>query len=199
MIFLAIDTSVDICSISLCVDNKIVDFIDELVESSHTKLLATNVDKLFKRNNLKLSNLDYLVLSIGPGSYSGLRVSSSFAKGLALSIEKDIIPINTITYMNDILNIHGNYYLAIFSHRDYIFYQEFSDGESIGEQYCDSISKLKKIDFYGYGLNKISNINYTEVRPSSVNLANYLIKNYDSLDMLKKDISTVLPIYLKKQ
>ena len=199
MIFLAIDTSVNICSISLCIDNRVVDSIDELVESSHTKLLATNVDELFKRNNLKLNKLDYLVLSIGPGSYSGLRVGSSFAKGLAFSVQKNIVPINTIAYMNATLNIRGNYYVAIFSHRDYVFYQEFLDGQSIGEQYCDRISNLKKIDFYGYDLKRVSDINYTEFKPSSVSLANYLIKNYDYLDMLTEDISTVSPIYLKKQ
>ena len=199
MNFLAIDTSTDICSISLCLNNKIIDFNDELVKSSHTKILATNVDEIFKRNNLKLNQLDYLALSIGPGSYSGLRVGSSFAKGLAFSIDKKIIPINTISYMNEKLNINGSYYVAIFSHRDYVFYQEFSNGNALGKQYCDHINNLKKNDFYGYGLQKIANINYTEVKPSSVNLAHYLIKNYDSLDLFKKDISTVSPIYLKKQ
>ena len=198
MNFLAIDTSVDICSISLCIDSQVVDSIDDLVKSSHTKLLATNVNELFKRNNLEVNKLDYIVLSIGPGSYSGLKVGSSFAKGLAFSIQKEIIPINTIAYMNAKLNIDGNYYVAIFSHRDYVFYQEFSDGYPIGEQYCNRVTNLKSIDLYGYDLKKISNINYTEVKPSSVNLANYLINNYDSLGSFEKDISTVSPIYLKK-
>ena len=76
-------------------------------------------------SDIELDILDYLVLAICPGSYSGLRVGSSFIKGLAFSIKKNIIPINTIESMNSTLDIQGNYYIAIFSHRDYIFYQEF--------------------------------------------------------------------------
>ena len=198
MNFLAIDTSTDVCSISLCVNNKIIDTNDELVNSSHTKLLATNVDLMIKHNNISLDILDYLVLAIGPGSYSGLRVGSSFMKGLAYAIQKNIIPINTIESMNSTLDIKGNYYVAIFSHRDYVFYQEFSDGNPIGEQVCDCITNLKDIDFYGYGLNKISNINYTEVLTSSLNLVDYLLKNHDLLIAEKKHISEISPIYLTK-
>ena len=198
MNFLAIDTSTDICSISLYVNNKIIDTNNELVNSSHSKSLATNVDLMIKSNNISLDILDYLVLSIGPGSYSGLRVGSSFMKGLAYAIQKNIIPINTIESMNSTLDIKGNYYVAIFSHRDYIFYQEFFDGRPIGEQNCDCITNLKDIDFYGYGLNKILNINYTEVLASSLNLVDYLLKNHDSLTGEKKHISEISPIYLTK-
>jgi len=198
MNFLAIDTSTDICSISLCINNEIIDTNHELVNSSHTKLLATNVDLMIKNNNISLDILDYLVLAIGPGSYSGLRVGSSFMKGLAYVIQKNIIPINTIESMNSTLDIKGNYYVAIFSHRDYVFYQEFSDGNPIGKQGCDCIINLKDIDFYGYGLNKISNINYTEVLTSSLNLVDYLLKNHDLLVEEKKHISEISPIYLTK-
>lgn len=198
MNFLAIDTSTDICSISLCINNKIIDTNHELVNSSHTKLLATNVDLMIKNNNISLDILDYLVLAIGPGSYSGLRVGSSFMKGLAYVIQKNIIPINTIESMNSTLDIKGNYYVAIFSHRDYVFYQEFSDGTPIGKQGCDCITNLKDIDFYGYGLNRISNINYTEVLTSSLNLVDYLLKNHDLLVEEKKHISEISPIYLTK-
>ena len=92
----------------------------------------------------------------------------------------------------------NNYYIAIFSHRDYVFYQEFSDGNPIGEQGCDCITNLKDIDFYGYGLNKISNINYIEVLTSSLNLVDYLLKNHDLLVAEKKHISEISPIYLTK-
>ena len=198
MNFLAIDTSTDICSISLYINNQVIDTNDELVDSSHTKLLATNVDLMIKNNNIALDILDYLVLAIGPGSYSGLRVGSSFIKGLAFSIKKNIIPINTIESMNSKLDIQGNYYIAIFSHRDYIFYQEFLNGKPVGKQGCNRVTNLKDINFYGYGLNKISNINYIEVLPSSLNLVDFLLKNCDSLLLDKKHISEISPIYLTK-
>ena len=199
MNFLAIDTSADICSICLYIKDKIVATSNKLIDSSHSKLLATNVDLIIKNNKIKFDNLDYLILSIGPGSYSGLRVGSSFIKGLGYAIKKDVIPINTIHAMNLELDFKGNYYVGIFSHRDYLFYQEFLNGEPVGEQVCDRISNLKNIKIFGYGLDKISNIDYTEVKPSSVSLVNYLIKNCDVLLSDKKHISNISPIYLAKK
>ena len=46
---LAIDTTTDICSISLAVNNKIIDSNDKIIESSHTKYLAKNIDSLIKK------------------------------------------------------------------------------------------------------------------------------------------------------
>ena len=86
---LAIDTTTDICSFSLAVNNKIIDSNDKIIESSHTKYLANNIDSLIKKNTFSISNLDYILLSIGPGSYSGLRVGSSFVKGLSYAIKND--------------------------------------------------------------------------------------------------------------
>ena len=199
MNFLAIDTSTDICSICLYINNEIIDSSDKLVDSTHSKLLATDVDLIIKNNKIKFNDLDFLVLSIGPGSYSGLRVGSSFIKGLGYAIEKEVIPINTIHSMNLELNFIGSYYVGIFSHRDYMFYQEFLNGEPVGEQACDRVSNLKSIKIFGYGLDKISNIDYTEVKPSSISLVNYLIKNYDILLSNKKHISNISPIYLAKK
>ena len=196
---LAIDTSTDICSIGLYVNDKIIDINNEIIDSSHTKLLAANVNSMIRDNNIELNNLDYFILSIGPGSYSGLRVASSFIKGLAYASSKKIIPINTIYSMNSKLDINDNYYIALFSHRDYVFYQEFVNGNPIGEQSCSNINSLKKIPFYGYGLDKISNIEYIEIKPSSLNLIDYLLKDYETLISENKHISEISPIYLQKQ
>ena len=196
---LAIDTSTNICSVGLYVDNKIIDVKNEVIDSSHTKILAVNVESIIKDNNIDLCDLDYFILSIGPGSYSGLRVGASFIKGLAYASSKSIIPINTIHSMGLGLDIRGEYYIAIFSHRDYVFYQEFNDGHPIGEQGCSNINRLKQIPFYGYGLNKIPNMDYIEIKPSSLNLINYLLKNNESLISEKKHISEISPIYLEKE
>ena len=120
---LAIDTTTDICSISLAVNNKIIDSNDKIIESSHTKYLAKNIDSLIKKNTFSISNLDYILLSIGPGSYSGLRVGSSFVKGLSYAIKKQIIPINTFESMIVNSNLSGNYYVALYSHKNYVFAQ----------------------------------------------------------------------------
>ena len=196
---LAIDTTTDICSTGLAVNNKIIDSNDKIIESSHTKYLAKNIDSLIKKNIFSISNLDYILLSIGPGSYSGLRVGSSFVKGLSYAIKKQIIPINTFESMIVNSNLSGNYYVALYSHKNYVFAQEFLDGVALSEQVCDKISNLKKLPIYGYALNKIENIHYNEEKPSAIKMIEYFNKNFESLTKNQKDINEIYPIYLKKK
>ena len=194
MNYLAIDTSTNICSVCLSINNKIIDKKEIITENNHSKYLANLVNDIIKENKIQLSTIDYFILSIGPGSYSGLKVGSSFLKGLAYTQNKSIVPINTIDSINLTLNDNGNYYIAIYSHRDYVYYQEFINSKSVGNQFCDSIWKLKKIKIYGYGLDKINNIKYIESKPSATNLIKYIKKNTSMLNKMKnKEIS---PLYL---
>ena len=196
MNILAIDTATDLCSISLCLNNKIVGTLDYEKVISHSKILAPNVNSIIKKNKFDIGNLDFIILSIGPGSYSGLRVGSSFSKGLAFGISKQIIPINTLEAMSFYIQDKGNYYVALYSHRDYIFYQQFHNGIAVGEQYCKKYTSLKDIKIYGYNLSKITNIKSIHCQPSSVNLINYFFEKKDSL--LKKNLTDIHPIYINK-
>ena len=197
MNLLAIETSTDICSVSLCQGKKEIVTKENKIISGHTQSLAVIVDNMVKENNFIIKELDHILLSIGPGSYSGLRVATSFSKGLAYAIDKNIIPINTIHATNSIIEDNGNYYIAFYSHRDNVYYQKFKNGISIGGQSCDSISKLKKNKIYGYGLDKFSDINASEVKPSSLNLIKYIRENKNLI--VKKNIAEISPIYLEKK
>ena len=197
MNLLAIDTSTDICCVSLYRSQQKIITYSKKVTSSHTKLLASLVDVIIKENNFSIKNLDYIILSIGPGSYSGLRSGSSFAKGLAYAINKKIIPINTIEAMNLLITDKEEYYIALYSHKDYVYSQKFFKGKVIGEQTCNRILNLRENKFYGYGLEKFSDINSTEVKPSSVNLINFFLKNRELID--KYNIAEISPIYLAKK
>jgi tRNA threonylcarbamoyl adenosine modification protein YeaZ len=197
MNILAIDTSTSICCVSLYQSNKKIITCSQKAVSSHTKLLASSVDTIIKENNFLIKNLDYIILSIGPGSYSGLRSGSSFAKGLAYALDKNIIPINTIDAMNFSINDNNGYYIALHSHKDYVYYQKFFKGEAIGKQYCDRILNLEKNKFYGYGLKKFSDINSSEVRPSSLNLIDYFLKNKELKN--EQSIAEITPLYLTKK
>ena len=196
MNILAIDTSTDLCSISLYLKKQLVETIEQKEVLSHSKVLAKNVDLIIKKNNFKAVDLNLILLSIGPGSYSGLRVSSSFAKGLAFSIKKQICPINTIDAMAYNVKDKGNYYVALYSHRDFAYFQEYSNGKQIGKQYCSQIKKYKKIKIYGYNLERIDDIKSINCQPSSVNLINYYLDYKDSLK--EQNIVDINPIYLEK-
>ena len=197
MNLLAIDTSTNICSISLYLGEIKIDTKDEILNGMNfSKILAVSVDNIMKENECSFKDISYFILSIGPGSYSGLRVGSSFLKGLAFATGKSIISINTIESMNFKLNKKENYFIANFSHKNYVYYQEFLNGIPKGEQFCGNINKLEGEKVYGYGLEQFKNINSTELKPSSVDLINYVIQNKELLK--KDDINKISPIYLSK-
>ena len=193
MKILAVDTSTDISSIALYVDDKVIDSIEEKIDRSHSGILAKNVDKIRIKNNLKYEEIDYFLISIGPGSYSGLKVGSSFLKGLTLPLDKPIIAINSLDALNSQISDDNEYMLAIFSHRDYVYCQKFINGKSKSEQSCRKIID-DKITIYGYGISRT--INYTEIIPSSLILIDCFIKNKD---MYINNINNenISPIYLE--
>ncbi|MDD3740868.1 MAG: tRNA (adenosine(37)-N6)-threonylcarbamoyltransferase complex dimerization subunit type 1 TsaB [Bacteroidales bacterium] len=99
---LNIETSTDICSVSISIDGvskflKI--FVPESESSerySHSKLLAVFIDEILKENNILPAQIDAVAVSEGPGSYTGLRIGVSSAKGFAFGIEKPLIAVDTM-------------------------------------------------------------------------------------------------------
>ena len=79
---LSIETSTNICSVSLFKDNKLI-VLKEDSNRKHSSLLASFVDQIFKETALNINLIDAIALSIGPGSYTGLRIGLSFTKGIA--------------------------------------------------------------------------------------------------------------------
>lgn len=63
---------------------------------SHSKWLAPMVQECFNRLGLKASQLNYIAISEGPGSFTGLRISGAFALGLAMPFQLPILPVNTL-------------------------------------------------------------------------------------------------------
>ena len=85
-----------------------------------------------------------MAISIGPGSYTGIKIGVNFTKALAYSLNIPIVPVNSIDSLNFSINQKGKYYIALFSHKDYIFYQKFKDGLAESNQLCDRVLKLNK-------------------------------------------------------
>ena len=193
MNILAVDTSTNISSIALYTNDKVIDSIEEKIDKSHSGLLAENVDKIISKNNFRYEEIDYFLISIGPGSYSGLKVSSSFLKGLTLPLDKPIIAINSLDALNSQISDDNEYVLAIFSHRDYVYCQNFLNGKSIGKQSCKRIID-DSVTIYGYGID--SKINYTEIIPSSLILIDCFIKNKD-MYINNSNNENISPIYLE--
>lgn len=98
-LILNIESATTMCSVALGKDGVCFD-IEEVNDGySHAEKLAVFADELLKRNDLSPSDLDAIAVSKGPGSYTGLRIGVSLAKGLCFGAEKPLIAIETLQAM----------------------------------------------------------------------------------------------------
>lgn len=93
---LSIETSTSICSVAIHEDGDLVS-LEELDEAgAHSEKLIGLLDKAIYQSGLGYSTLDAIAVSEGPGSYTGLRIGVSTAKGLAFALNKPLIGVNTL-------------------------------------------------------------------------------------------------------
>src|SRR5512133_429109 len=96
---LAIDTSTQVMGIALYDDPMVVGEMQWTSANHHTVELTTAVDLLMKRCGVKPSDLTLLVVALGPGTFTGLRIGLAFAKGLALSLRIPLIGVPTFDFL----------------------------------------------------------------------------------------------------
>src|SRR5660397_55626 len=96
---LNIETSTEVCSVTISKNGELL-FIKETSEGlSHSKLLTVFIEELLAENNFKLNQLDAIAVSKGPGSYTGLRIGVSVAKGLCYGLDIPLISVNSLEIM----------------------------------------------------------------------------------------------------
>lgn len=96
---LYIETATQICSVSISYNGTLVAIKESSTANSHSEMLATFIDEIIKEAKLSLKDLDAIAVSMGPGSYTGLRIGVSSAKGLCYSLEKPLIAVSTLQSM----------------------------------------------------------------------------------------------------
>jgi tRNA threonylcarbamoyladenosine biosynthesis protein TsaB len=99
-IILIIETSTEVCSVALSKEGKILDLIETKEGQNHARLVAVFTETLLQRNNIKSSDLAAVAVSKGPGSYTGLRIGVSTAKGICYALNIPLIAIGTLEAMS---------------------------------------------------------------------------------------------------
>jgi len=93
---LSIETATPLCSVALSLNNQIIAQRETVEEKSHASLLTVYIDEILKEANVSVINLDAIAVGKGPGSYTGLRIGISTAKGLCFGSGIPLIAINTL-------------------------------------------------------------------------------------------------------
>lgn len=96
MKILALDTTGQVASVALADEEKLIGEYTINYKMTHSQTIMPMVDAVVKMTDFDLSTVDYIACSQGPGSFTGLRIGAATAKGLALGLNKKIVPVPTL-------------------------------------------------------------------------------------------------------
>ncbi len=94
---LAIETSNELCSAALVFDQNNFDERNILLKHVHSEKLIPAIDELLNSNKISAKDLTSIAVSIGPGSFTGLRIGLTAAKAIAFASDLPIIPVPTFS------------------------------------------------------------------------------------------------------
>jgi tRNA threonylcarbamoyladenosine biosynthesis protein TsaB len=221
-LILLLESSTEVCSVALTKNGSLLDFEENQEGLSHSELLTSYVETILKRNNLKAKDIDAFGVSKGPGSYTGLRIGVSAAKGLCYASNKPLIAVSTFDAMvwyilqnpqEFNLNLKGNILLCpmIDARRMEVYFAIYNtnleclkpvSAKIITENSFNELFENNKIVFFGNGAEKctvvIKHPNALFIGPQKVSarfMAGLAEQKYNEKKF--EDIAYFEPYYLK--
>lgn len=214
-LILNIDTSTSVCSVALARDGQIIACKENNEGLNHSVLSGTYIDEILRENHLDAHHLDAVAISMGPGSYTGLRIGVSMAKGLCFGAGKPLIAVPTLQALalsvSSRLQEEALYcpmldarrmevYTACFDQHNTIVMD--TKAEIIDENSFAEILATHKVWFFGNGSDKVKNTltapnaHYIEKVETS---ARHLVQIAEQHFAAKKfvDVAYFEPFYLK--
>ena len=211
---LNIETSSKNCSVCLSSKGNLVTSFELEDESyRHSELLTSSIQNILNENNLDVSGLSAVSVGIGPGSFTGLRIGFSVAKGLCYPHDIDLIGISSLKIIaNSVIKENKNIISLIKDKGDYYYISKYSnDLKEIVEPKIKLIDKdyiFKILDDQSVIVVNtdesnefISNLvnKETEVFKRTISSTDMISLSHKSLDEKKlEDIAYIEPMYIKK-
>jgi len=218
---LGIDTSTKFCNLGLIEDKDVlIEYTINGLKKKHSSILVPAIKDLLKTMDLKTEEINGIAISIGPGSFTGLRIGLCVAKGLCYARSLPLLGITTLDAMAfPLKEIPYLICPVLESKKDEIYDVVFRGGDSLHrvmDYKCEDIQSLlvrlsplkEKIIFLGDGIKKYRDIIKEKIGKdalfidSQLNLPVATSIAFLGLNKLKKgekdDISTITPFYLRK-
>ncbi|KAA3606211.1 MAG: tRNA (adenosine(37)-N6)-threonylcarbamoyltransferase complex dimerization subunit type 1 TsaB [Calditrichaeota bacterium] len=126
MKILGIDTSGQSCSVAVTENLKLLGETRIVRKNAHSEILVIEVQNLLEKLKLKLSQFELIALTIGPGSFTGLRIGLSVAKGLAFAKDLKIIGVPTDLALAYGIFAQEKISVALDAFQGQIYFSEFS-------------------------------------------------------------------------
>jgi len=210
---LSIETSTTNCSVSLSKDGEtLVLKEDNNLNYSHAESLHLFIDEALRSANIHKSDIDAIAVSKGPGSYTGLRIGVSAAKGLCYALEVPLISISTLEALAHQVQLDEGLVVSMLDARrlevfSAIYDCSYSIVRSIEAQILDKFSfedylNKGKVYFVGNGVEKTkiliqhpNAIFVDDKLPSADQMSSLAYTKYKKSDI--EDVAYFEPFYLK--
>lgn len=188
MITLAMDTSHKHLVVALIKDNKIINKYCELCPKKQSEYLMPVIDNICKQANVKPLEIEAVVCSIGPGSYTGVRIALTSAKVICALRNIPLYTISTIDLLSD-----DNCAVILDARSNRAYYGIYENGKLINDINVDTLDNIKAlID------NKeiIGDASLFDKEDNYPDIAENFLKHQNKWH-LENNVDTVVPLYLK--
>ena len=213
-LILNLETSSKNCSVSLSSMGELISHFElEDDKYRHSELLTSKIQDILSNEKLNVKDLDAISIGVGPGSFTGLRIGFSVAKGLCYPHKIKLIGISTLKILANSLDSKSNNIIALINDKGNYFYLskynseleelippriEFIDQEFLNKM-IDSSTTIVVNDSSSYELiDKILNkkVNLIKNVISSSNMISLSQKSFNNNKF--EDIAYTEPVYVKK-
>ena len=208
-----IETSTALCSAALAEDGVITSYRESAAPKAHASLTAVFIQEMLAERRLTLADCDAVCVSMGPGSYTGLRVGVSTAKGLCFGSGKPLMAVGTLDTLVAQAETNGYKYIIpmIDARRMEVYTTVFTpDGQQITETapaIIDENSFTRQLEegavlFIGDGAGKCAdvirhpNAHFCQCHPKASAMLSPALKAYKEKRF--EDVAYFEPFYLKE-
>lgn len=218
---ICLETATNLCSVALCDQSGVIALKESNESKTHASMLTVFISEILHDHNLRISDLDAVAVSKGPGSYTGLRIGVSVAKGIAYGASIPLIGIET-TYSMFSGMIKSQYFISdtginslfcpmLDARRMEVYYALYDSAgnkkkeisaEVINEDSFINIPESQKIIFFGNGalkckeiINRQNAIFISEFSISASHMCNPVSEAFNNKCF--EDVAYFEPLYLK--
>jgi len=210
---LNLETSSKNCSVSLLKEDKIINLIEQEYDSyRHSELLTSFIDQILSKEKIKPENLSAVAIAKGPGSFTGLRIGFSVAKGICFPYKTPIIGINSLEILaRSYKPKKDEYILSLINDKNDSFYSMVLDSdynevekpsiEVIDKNYISRYGKLNSLVIVcnTKSIKEIINEKSVKIEVNSISakhMENMSKQNFDKKNF--EDLAYFEPMYIKK-
>lgn len=132
MRLLALDTCLAACQAAVIADGLVIAALSEPMTRGHQERVALMTREVMEEAVLSFGDLDRIAVTVGPGSFTGLRIGLAFAKGLALALDRPCIGVGTLAALAASAEAGGRRAAVIEAGRGGIYLQTFDGVAELG-------------------------------------------------------------------